>query len=217
LQKGCSLPVFPFPKWMVGRGATWRGKLSKHSKRRDAFRRGAFQRVLEKSLVIVREKIKGVSQLALARFLTKARRVIGSGQVDVLITSNDEIQALNRRFRHNNKPTDVLSFPSPPECTGLSGDIVVSADIAGENAERLGHALNNELKVLVLHGLLHLAGYDHETDDDGAMAREEARLRKQLGLPQSLIERAQRSAEQRRRARVGVEPPRVRSPRIESQ
>jgi probable rRNA maturation factor len=140
-------------------------------------------------LVIVSRKISGVSQLALARFLTKARRVIGSGQVDVLITSNDEVQSLNRRFRRKNKPTDVLSFPSLHAGNDFAGDIAVSAEIARENAARLGHSLNDELKVLVLHGLLHLAGYDHEADH-GEMARKEARLRKQLGLPESLIERA---------------------------
>jgi hypothetical protein len=65
---------------------------------------------------------------------------------------------------------------------------VISADIAADNAVRLGHSLNDELKVLALHGLLHLSGYDHETDN-GKMARREARLRKELGLPVSLIER----------------------------
>jgi probable rRNA maturation factor len=140
-------------------------------------------------LVTVSKKITGVSQLALARFLTKARRVIGSGQVDVLITSNGEIQELNGRFRRKDKPTDVLSFPVSIESDNFAGDIAISAEIAAENARRLGHSLNEELKVLVLHGLLHLAGYDHETDQ-GEMACREARLRKQLNLPQSLIERA---------------------------
>ncbi len=134
-----------------------------------------------------------MSQLALARFLAKARRAAGvRGLVDVLITSSRELQELNRRFRHKDKPTDVLSFPSAaaPMTNGLQGDIAISAEIASENAERLGHSMGDELKVLVLHGVLHLAGYDHETDD-GEMARKEAALRKQLRLPESLIERTQ--------------------------
>ena len=90
---------------------------------------------------------------------------------------------LNRRFRRKNKPTDVLSFPRPS-----GGDIAISADIARENAARYGHSVAAELKILVLHGLLHLAGYDHESDN-GRMARAEARLRSQLKLPASLIDR----------------------------
>ena len=71
----------------------------------------------------------------------------------------------------------------------MAGDIAVSAEIAAVYARRLGHSLADELKVLILHGLLHLAGYDHETDD-GEMEQEEARLRSELRLPPSLIQRA---------------------------
>ncbi len=144
-------------------------------------------------MVTVRKKLAGVSQLALSRFLTRARRAAGlKGQVDVLITSSREIRELNRRFRHKDKPTDVLSFPCAtfPMTDGFEGEIAISADIAGQNAERLGHGLADELKVLLLHGVLHLAGYDHETDG-GEMARREAVLRRELRLPQSLIERTQ--------------------------
>ena len=72
---------------------------------------------------------------------------------------------------------------------GGSGDIAISAEIAASNAGRLGHSAGDELKILILHGLLHLAGYDHETDA-GEMAREEARLRRALRLPVALIERS---------------------------
>ncbi len=94
---------------------------------------------------------------------------------------------LNRQFRDQNKATDVLSFPhaSPArrgERQKLAGDIAISADIARENSLRLGHPVAQEIKILALHGILHLAGFDHERDN-GEMARKEATLRRALGLP----------------------------------
>ena len=74
----------------------------------------------------------------------------------------------------------------------FAGEIAISADIACQNALRYGHSPAQEIKVLALHGILHLAGYDHERDN-GQMAREEARLRRALGLPSTLIERARES------------------------
>src|SRR5262249_37730516 len=84
---------------------------------------------------------------------------------------------------------DVLSFPvaSGPK-VGTAGDIAVSAEIAAQNGRLLGHSAADEVKVLVLHGILHLAGYDH-VGDGGRMARKEQQLRKTLGLPIALIER----------------------------
>jgi len=108
------------------------------------------------------------------------------GELAVLVTNNREIQSLNRDFRKKDKPTDVISFPS--EASGVAGDIAISADIAKRNGLELGHDVLTELKVLILHGILHLAGFDHETDG-GEMSRKEIRLRKQLGLPSGLIER----------------------------
>ena len=70
----------------------------------------------------------------------------------------------------------------------LAGDIAISADIAAANAAEIGHSPETELKILILHGLLHLAGYDHETDNGDMQARE-TELRQQLGLPSGLIER----------------------------
>jgi probable rRNA maturation factor len=75
---------------------------------------------------------------------------------------------------------------------GFAGDVAISAEIARQNARRLGHTAGEEIRILVLHGMLHLAGYDHELDT-GEMQREEARLRKSLGLPVGLIERSVRS------------------------
>src|SRR5437588_2488591 len=136
-------------------------------------------------MVILEKKVEGAGATELNRFVRKAQSLAGvPGEVDVLITGNSRVQQLNRRFRRKNKPTDVLSFPRLE-----GGDIAISADIALENARRYGHGAMEELKVLVLHGMLHLAGYDHERDN-GRMAAQEARLRGQLKLPASLIDRA---------------------------
>lgn len=138
-------------------------------------------------VIILRKPVEGVTQTALARFAARARRATRLlGEVDVLVTSDREIQRLNRDFRKKDTPTDVISFPS--EAPGLAGDIAISADIARRNGGELGHGTLTELKILILHGILHLAGMDHETDA-GQMARRERRLREELGLPAGLIER----------------------------
>ncbi len=132
---------------------------------------------------------KSTSAQTLSRFATRAQRLLGlQGEVSICITSNREMQALNRRFRKNNKATDVLSFPS--QTKGMAGDIAISLEIAASNAEILRHSLATEVKILILHGLLHLAGYDHEIDD-GEMLEREAALRREFKLPVGLIERAQ--------------------------
>ena len=141
-------------------------------------------------VVIVRKSVDGVTAPMLARFLGKARRSVGvSGEVTLLLSTNAELKRLNRQFRGKAYATDVLSFPS--EFDGHGGDIAISADIACRNGQLLGHGTAVEVKVLILHGLLHLAGYDHESDN-GRMARAERRLRRLLGLPEGLIERADR-------------------------
>ena len=98
---------------------------------------------------------------------------------------------MNRDFRHRDKPTDVLSFPAARSGTDIAGDIAISATIARANARRLGHTLAKELQVLILHGVLHLAGYDHETDSGAMRRKKEERLRAQLGLPAALIARTE--------------------------
>ena len=128
----------------------------------------------------------GLTPAQMQRFVRQAQTLAKvKGEVDVLISGNQRLRELNRRFRRKNKPTDVLSFPRPS-----GGDIAISAQIARDNARLYGHSIAEELKILVLHGMLHLAGYDHESDN-GRMARVEARLRAQLKLPASLIDRAQ--------------------------
>jgi probable rRNA maturation factor len=143
--------------------------------------------VLEKKVIVLEYKSQAVKPRALSLFAAKARRALGlQGEVNVRITSNRELRKLNRLFRRKDKPTDVLSFPSA--MPGLAGDIAISAEIAAANAADIGHSTETELKVLILHGLLHLAGYDHETDN-GEMQARETKLRQQLGLPTGLIER----------------------------
>ncbi len=119
------------------------------------------------------------------------------GTVNVLVTNSHELRSLNLRFRGKDKPTDVLSFPEPrmnlAKAKQLAGDLAVSAEIARDNAKRLGHSVATEIKILTLHGILHLAGFDHERDN-GEMAGEERRLRLQLKLETGLIERTQQDA-----------------------
>ena len=154
------------------------------------------------ALVILQKRVVGLTEKALDRFVTRARRAAGlRASVNVLVTSNVELRELNHRFRGKDQPTDVLSFPALP---GLkpryAGDIAISAEIAAHNARALGHTAPEEIKILVLHGILHLRGYDHECDQ-GRMARREEKLRRALRLPMGLIERtAQPGRRFRRRA-----------------
>lgn len=126
----------------------------------------------------------------MTRFLRRAREAVGlAGEVDVLLTSDAEIKRLNRTFRGKNKATDVLSFPAPEEIASQhAGDLAISLDTAARQADGFGHALTDEIRILLLHGLLHLAGMDHEVDS-GEMAERESELRRELKLPVTLIER----------------------------
>jgi probable rRNA maturation factor len=155
-----------------------------------------------KRLVILQKKIPGLSEVALARFVMRARHAAKlPGRVNVLIASSGTLRSLNQKFRGKNKATDVLSFPAgsaaQSEKAKLAGEIAISADIAAQNAFRLGHSAAEEIKILILHGILHLAGFDHERDN-GEMARKELRLRRALRLPAGLIERASEKSSARR-------------------
>ena len=108
------------------------------------------------------------------------------GTVTVALTRDARVRALNRLYRQKDAPTDVLSFPAGEP--GVLGDVVIAAGVARRQAAAAGHPLSTELRVLALHGLLHLLGYDHERDD-GQMARLERRLRRKGGLREGLIER----------------------------
>ena len=122
----------------------------------------------------------------LSRWLASVAPARARGAMTVAIVPDGRVQQLNRRYRRKDTATDVLSFPSDEP--GYLGDVVIAAGVARRQAADGGHALQHELRVLALHGLLHLLGYDHERDD-GRMARVEARLRRRGGLREGLIER----------------------------
>jgi probable rRNA maturation factor len=143
-------------------------------------------------MILNRQNRIRIQQAPLARFEARLLRelALGGRELTVCFVDDREIARLNKKFRGKAKPTDVLSFP--PNGDGSArhqnarrgnflGDIAISPETARRNAEREGRGLNHELRVLILHGVLHLLGHDHETDD-GQMERKEMRLRRKLGL-----------------------------------
>jgi probable rRNA maturation factor len=139
-----------------------------------------------------RAKTRSLGKRDLNRFLADAVEALGlAGEFSVLLTGDDRLRTLNRQYRGIDKATDVLSFPASPEAAPCGGDLAISLDVASEQAVNYGHTLQMEVKILILHGLLHLAGYDHERDQ-GQMRRRETRLRKQFALPAGLVERSGR-------------------------
>ena len=163
-------------------------------------------------MTVVEEGVKGSGAKGLGRWLAGIAPGAVHGTVSIAILPDARVRALNRRFRGKDSATDVLSFPSHGEhsskersgaISGRSrkshqtpfgedrhlGEIVISRGIARKQAKNLGHSLAVEFRVLALHGLLHLLGYDHEVDD-GDMARAETRLRRKAGLPLGLIARS---------------------------
>ena len=127
-----------------------------------------------------------VGSRGLGPWLTRIAPASATGDLSIALVSDRRMRALNRQFRGKDKVTDVLSFPSDER--GFMGDIVIAAAVAKKQASAHGHSVQTEIRVLALHGLLHLLGYDHEKDD-GRMARIEAKLRKKAGLKEGLIER----------------------------
>jgi probable rRNA maturation factor len=137
-------------------------------------------------MILNRQRAVRVPVEALDAFLGRVRRKLGlsAESVTVCLVSNSAIARLNRTYRRKPGPTDVLSFGSSSSSTSSPsylGDIAISPTTALRNARRFGRTLPDELRILVLHGVLHLLGYDHETDR-GEMDRLELRLRRQLGL-----------------------------------
>ena len=129
----------------------------------------------------------GPDARALSRWLRRVAPVRARGHMTVALVPDRRVQQLNLTFRGKNASTDVLSFPA--EEPGVLGDVVIARGVARRQARGAGHDLPTEIRVLALHGLLHLLGYDHE-HDGGRMARLEARLRRKGGLREGLIERA---------------------------
>ncbi len=118
---------------------------------------------------------------------TLAKRVLDGGAFSCLISDDRELRRLNQQFLRLDHATDVLSFPAP-ERSGASGDIAISIERAEAQASEFGHSRIDEICILMLHGLLHLSGMDHE-HDRGEMADAELRWHKELGLPATLISR----------------------------
>ncbi|MCC7417653.1 MAG: rRNA maturation RNase YbeY [Acidobacteria bacterium] len=144
-------------------------------------------------VVVVDERGRPIAP-RLARWLAGVAPARARGAVAVAIVSDARVRALNRRYRRKDAATDVLSFPSEVGEGGKGvppflGDIVIARGVARRQARAAGHAEATELRVLALHGLLHLLGYDHARDE-GRMRRVEARLRRKGGLREGLIERA---------------------------
>lgn len=134
----------------------------------------------------------GVDRQSLRAFAREVcEQVAGGRPFCCRITSDKEVRSLNLRFLGEDRPTDVLSFPSGSGM-GFLGDIAIAFPYARRQALALGHSPDTELRVLLLHGVLHLLGYDHETDR-GRMRRAEERWRARLGLPHSLTGRARRA------------------------
>jgi probable rRNA maturation factor len=146
-------------------------------------------RAPQSGLVVEVVMLAAVRVPGLAAWLARTAPPRARGHVTVAITSDRRVRELNHRHRGRDEPTDVLSFPADEP--GELGDVVVAAGVARRQARSVGHGIATEVKVLALHGLLHLLGYDHERDD-GRMARLERRLRVKGGLREGLIERDSR-------------------------
>ena len=118
---------------------------------------------------------------AAAAALSGAER---AGEVAVLLTDDDSVRDLNARFRGKDAPTNVLSFPAPENPEGLLGDIALALGVMVREAAEQGKPLSDHLQHLVIHGVLHLIGYDHETDGDAErMESLERQLLAGLGVP----------------------------------
>ena len=139
-------------------------------------------------MILNRQKRVRVGLSSLEKFVRKVKRELhlDGREVSICLVSDAEMARLNKKYRKQNKPTDVLSFPSADAAgrncgAELFGDIAIAPQVAQRNAKRYGRTLPDELRILILHGVLHLMGYDHESDS-GQMERREKLLRRRLGL-----------------------------------
>ncbi len=130
--------------------------------------------------------------------LEKIAEALSTKEVELIITDDKTIQELNAEHRGKNKPTDVLSFPMEAPFTEQSifgmplGSIIIAESFVREKAAEFGHTVQDELSLLFIHGMLHLLGFDHETDD-GEMRKREKALIEEFDLPDSLIVRTEES------------------------
>ena len=138
--------------------------------------------------IINRQRTRRISVQPLVEFAARSLKLVEreSSDVSIVFVTDPAIQKLNRQFRGKSFATDVLSFPNhaeafEPQNETALGEIVISVDRAAAQAKENGLSFSNEVEQLILHGLLHLCGYDHETDT-GEMNRLELKLRKKLGI-----------------------------------
>jgi len=121
---------------------------------------------MRKNRVLVKKKVKGVESKLLSKIAHRALEVLGLSKVElsIALVSDAQIKRLNKLYRNKDRPTDVLSFPIGEKVEDwlILGDIVISVDTAKRQAQELGHSLEEELKRLLVHALVHLLGYDHE-------------------------------------------------------
>jgi probable rRNA maturation factor len=137
-------------------------------------------------------KFSASDKRVLTRFARKLSTQLAQGKYfECLLTDDRELQRLNRSFLKHDYPTDVISFPIPGQPFTI-GECAISVERAADQSRQFGHSLIEEIKILMLHAVLHLVGFDHATDS-GSMANAELHWRAQLKLPQSLIERSQES------------------------
>lgn len=140
-------------------------------------------------MILNRQRRVGVSVRSLARFLSRVRKAVNvpPDSITLCLVTDNQIKRWNSAYRKKNKATDVLSFPfegsngNSSRKPSYMGDIAIAPAVARRNAKRFHRTLDQELRILILHGVLHLMGYDHETDN-GEMDRVEARLRRQLQI-----------------------------------
>jgi probable rRNA maturation factor len=121
---------------------------------------------MRKNKVLVKKRVRGVEGKLLSKIAHRALEVLGlnKAELSIVLVSDPQIKRLNKLYRNKDKPTDVLSFPIGEKVKGwlILGDIVISVDTARRQAKELGYSLEEELKRLLVHGLVHLLGYDHE-------------------------------------------------------
>jgi probable rRNA maturation factor len=141
-------------------------------------------------LITYRRKPATLDLDALEAFAEVLRKRVAKGrEFHCRVTNDEELQTLNRQYSRKDYATDVLSFPDETG-SGYLGDIAISLQRARAQAKDFGHSVEEELSILLLHGVLHVTGLDHETDG-GVMAQAERRWRRKLGLSTSLTERAE--------------------------
>lgn len=121
---------------------------------------------MRKNKVLVKKRVRGVESKLLSKIAHRALEVLGlnNAELSIVLVSDAQIKRLNKLYRNKDKPTDVLSFPIGEKVNGwlILGDIVISVDTARRQAKEFGYSLEEELKRLLVHGLVHLLGYDHE-------------------------------------------------------